>query len=655
MVAEYDNSINPLEMLQFLSEQENIWPFLEDLGLDGAKLQSECIEAFQNDEDSRQEWVEKHDEAMKLALQVADKKSYPFDNASNVIYPLITTGTVQFAARCYPNLVANREVVKPKVVGDDTGLYKVDPQSGQPVPVVLPGTKAERGTRVARYMNHQLLEVDQGWEEDTDRMLHYVPVAGCGFRKRWWDNGPKSKFVTAKNLVVNYSAQSLATATNISEIFPLEPYEITERVRSGLWDEEQVARFFTPETDKEARDFVEMHTRYDLDGDGYPEPYIVWFDRDTGTVVRVAGNFGNVEEDGQQVLSIRPRTYYIKYSFIPNPDGGFYDIGFGWLLGPINRAVNTSINQLNDGAHLLNAPSGFLGRGFRIKGGDTRLRPGEFKPVDAYGDQIKNNIHQLQFAGPSPVTLQLLQLMISSGQDISSVKDIMMGGGDSQIAPTTALTMVEQGSKQFSAIYKRLHRAMRDEARLLMAHNAEHAQEIGEDYMSVNDDGDGDPLELEANNDVVPVTDPAMVSEASSMAKAEALMQMAMNGVVDMEFARDRWLAAANIENAEEAKPKSQGPSPEQLIEMSKREAESRRIDILELETEAKALEMRTRAIKNLADAEAAEEGQNLAQYQAQVDATQRVLDEIRRDREMRQKEKELAQKAQAGGIPGMA
>lgn len=42
-----------------------------------------------------------------------------------------------------------------------------------------------------------------------------------------------------------------------------------------------------------------------------------------------------------EVLSIEPVNYYTKYSFIPNPDGGFYDIGFGRLLGPINESANT--------------------------------------------------------------------------------------------------------------------------------------------------------------------------------------------------------------------------------------------------------------------------------------------------------------------------
>ena len=36
-------------------------------------------------------WTERHESAMKLAMQVKEAKSYPWQDASNVKYPLLTT------------------------------------------------------------------------------------------------------------------------------------------------------------------------------------------------------------------------------------------------------------------------------------------------------------------------------------------------------------------------------------------------------------------------------------------------------------------------------------------------------------------------------------------------------------------------------------
>jgi chaperonin GroES len=632
--------------LEELAQQENIMDALEDAKI--AKMASECVQRFKEDEASRSEWLENHDEAMNLALQVAEDKSYPFNKASNVIYPLVTTAAVQFGSRAYPAIIAGREVVKAAVIGDDSGQYAVDPQApDQPEEVVAPNAKLEKGGRLAKFMNFQLLELEEEWEEDTDRLVHYLPIAGCAFRKRWWDGGSRSKFITAKDLVVNYNAQALDTATNIGEVFELQPYEVKERVLAGRWSKEYVERFLT-DNQTEAREFVEFHTRYDLDEDGYPEPYILWFDRKTGTPVRVTANVEAIErnQDGQ-VARVTPNRFYTKYDFIPNPDGGFYGIGFGILLGPINRSVNTAINQLNDAAHWQNAPSGYIGKGLRIKGGDTRHRPGEFKRVDAYGSVLKDEIYQMQFDGPSAVTFQLLGLMINSGKDISSVQDIMLGGGDSNTAPTTALAMVEQAGKQFSAIYKRIHRALKEELRMLRMLNARNVQEIQDIYMEVLDDPAASPEDFEAMAEVVPVTDPQMVSETTAMAKAQIVLDLANQGRVDQQEATRRVLLASGIEDIASLEPQPQGPSVDEQVKMLKIENDRMRIALQARELEAKIANLDTESIKNLAQAEAEEEGVQINAFLAQLEEMKEILNDAR---EMERMAREPANPGLPGG-----
>ncbi|MDE2471035.1 MAG: hypothetical protein KGL35_20400, partial [Bradyrhizobium sp.] len=59
----------------------------EERGLIGRRVRR----GFEIDDESRTEWKDKAHKAMEAALQVRKSKSFPFDRASNVKYPLLTT------------------------------------------------------------------------------------------------------------------------------------------------------------------------------------------------------------------------------------------------------------------------------------------------------------------------------------------------------------------------------------------------------------------------------------------------------------------------------------------------------------------------------------------------------------------------------------
>ena len=62
--------------------------------------------------------------ATKLALQLVEPKSYPWEGAANVKFPLLTIAAMQFAARAYPALVKAPDLVKFRVQGNDEGGEK---------------------------------------------------------------------------------------------------------------------------------------------------------------------------------------------------------------------------------------------------------------------------------------------------------------------------------------------------------------------------------------------------------------------------------------------------------------------------------------------------------------------------------------------------
>src|ERR1700691_3358484 len=57
------------------------------------------------DENSRSDWKDKAEKAMKFATQEAEEKQYPWPKSSNIVFPLITQAAIQFNARTYPAII----------------------------------------------------------------------------------------------------------------------------------------------------------------------------------------------------------------------------------------------------------------------------------------------------------------------------------------------------------------------------------------------------------------------------------------------------------------------------------------------------------------------------------------------------------------------
>lgn len=612
----------------------------EDLEADElALLGRRVVDQYNIDKASRSDWEERNEKALKLAMQVAEPKNHPWPGASNVMYPLLTTAAIQFAARAYPAIVQGKDVVKGKVVGSDDGLPVIgedgqpvmqppdpnDPE-GQPQPQwqIPPGAKRAKAERIARHMSYQLIEEMEDWEEDTDKLLHMLPIIGCVFRKTYFsrEQGHNvSEMVPAMKLVVNNGTRSLATVPRITQEFELYPYQITERVRDGLFlDIEMGSPPQAPEDEDAEHDFLEQHRFIDLDDDDYPEPYIVTVHKETVKVVRIVANYDEksvfTNEKGE-VSKIRRVEYFTKYPFLPAPDGSFYDIGFGILLGPISASVNTSLNQMLDAGHLQNMGGGFIGRGARIKAGPLRFRPGEWKPVNISGRALKDNIFPFPAGGPSPVLFQLLGLLIEAGKEISSVKDVLTGESPAgaNASPTTTLALIEQGLQVFTAIYKRVYRAEKRELKKLFRLNGRFLPP--KSYFTVLDEPEA--IERDDYNDegvdVVPVADPSVVSSMQKLARAQLLMEHKDDPYLDGKEVRRRFFEQAGVEDVDTLLVDELPPNPRMLEAADKIEVEKKKLTLKWLELEIKNAKTQAEIIKLLADAEGVEAGEQIEMY----------------------------------------
>ena len=562
------------------------------------KIGVQVVRDFDNDLLSRSSWEKRTEASLKLALQVAENKNFPWANASNVKFPLITIAALQYHARSYPVLIDSDLPVKCRVVGDDKD-----------------GLRALRSTRVEQHMSYQLLEEDEDWESEMDKVLITQPIIGCAFKKTYRDVVNKhnvSENVLARDLVVNYWTKSLETAPRVTHILQMQKNEIYERTARGLWLEgisegrqqqyssvamgnplqnaqDKAQGMQPPEPNDESTpiEILEQHRFIDFDGDGYAEPYIVYVRRDNKKVARIVARYTDKDVERNKddvILSIKAEQYFTKYPFIPSPDGGFYDLGFGVLLGPLNESINTIINQLVDAGTMANTAGGFLSRGIKLRGGNYSFNPMEWKHVDTTGDDLRKGIVPLPVREPSQVLFTLLNLLINYGERIGGSVDILSGQNPGQNTPAeTTRTMAEQGMKIFNGIFKRTHRSLKQEFRKLYRLNQIFVTD-NTPYVS-NAKGTGIVLASDYEGpvtDVMPTADPSITSDAQRLNQAAAIAARvaATPGLYNRYEAEYTFLKAIKVTNIDRILPDPKGPNavpppvnPKVQIEQMKQQA----------------------------------------------------------------------------------
>jgi chaperonin GroES len=529
------------------------------------KIGSKVVDDFEIDKDSRSSWEKDYKEIKKVALLAVEKKTWAGKIVSNVKYPLVMTASIHFSSRAYPEIVKGREICKGVVVGKDPT-----------------GEKSKAAQRLSDHMSYQLLE-EMDWELELDQLLTSLPILGCMFKKTYrcgLEERNISELVFPEKLVVNYWCKDLETAARVTHIIELSHNEIVERINAGVFIDLDVDKLGPPDPnsiseENDAPDsgndddapyiFLEQHRWYDLDKDGYQEPYIVTVHHKSQKVVRITARYdldGIKTNEKKEIVRIKPVNYFTRFIFMNSPDGCFYGLGFGKLMFGINQTVNTILNQLIDAGTASNRQSGFISKQLKLGGSDGyQLAIGEWRTVASSGDDIRKNIIPIPTKEPSQVLFTLLQFLVEAGKELSSVSDVMSGESPAANVPAAStLAVIEQGLKVFSGIFKRLYRSLKDEfkkiARLNRMYKPENYNIILDDP-SANIEADYSDTSL----DVVPVADPTNASDMMRSLKAEALLKMLGQGLNDNEI-KKRYLLSLGIENVETIMPQENAPPP---------------------------------------------------------------------------------------------
>ncbi len=608
-----------------------------------------AVDNYTRDLGTRVNWERRTQAAMNLAMQVSGEKTFPWPNCSNVLFPLVTIAAMQFHSRAYPSLIDGEKVVKCRVVGEDSqGQAKV------------------RAKNISEHMSWQCLEQDEGWEEGLDRGLLNLAIIGCGFLKTYQSGSldyPVSEYVHAKDLVVNYWATSIESARVKTHIIPMYGNTIYERVKRGVYRDVLDEDWFVngaaipdtqdnkdsdnrkglqPPADQADAPFttLEQHCYLDLDCDGYEEPYIITLEETTGQVLRIVTRFERIEDvefnAKSEIVKITPTEYFTKLSFIPSPDGGLLDVGFGLLLGPLNESVDTAINQLFDAGTLANTAGGFLGRGAKIKGGVYNFAPFSWNRVDASGDDLRKSIFPLPVREPSGILYNLLGLLIEYTNRVAGSTDTMMGENPGQNTPAqTTQLMLEQGQKIYSAIFKRIWRGLKKDFKKRFTLNAIYLPDGSVPF------GDGKSVTREMYSigaaSVIPAADPNVTSDGMRFAQA-ALVREAAAGVAGYDAAavERAYLSAAGVREIDVLYPgiEKTGPGPADVkiqIQEMKNQMLTKQLEMEQMKfaltmqeqfrlNSAKIMELEASAAKMMVEAQTEPQRANVEAFRASIE-----------------------------------
>lgn len=599
------------------------------------RIGQEVIANYNADRSTMADWLNGVTASIDMVDGKAGAKTYPFVGASNIRYPVILTAAMQFNARAYPTVVPSEDVVKAKTFGQDPT-----------------GQKAERADRVSKYMSWQLVYDAPDWERDTDRLTLQLPVVGDVFRKVSFDGDRAlSRLIAPGKLIANDNCSSIDVAPRITEELPdMFPHEIDERVRDGRFIEiEYGLTAAEKESEQPPQQFLEQHARFDLDKDGYPEPYIVTVHRETTSVVRIVADFDHLTVDYEtgmtgefgldgmpvarptKIKKIARKSYFVHYQFLPSPKGKLFGLGLGRLLSDITAGINSAFNMIYDAGHYASLGGGFIGTRFRVKGAASRpFRPGEWRHVDADGADIRQSMVSMTYPGPDQTMFAVLGMLMDAAKEVSSTQDVLTGDANTaNMQPTTLMAMIEQGLKVFTAAYKRLFLGLRKEYGLIAAINARHLGAA--EYTAFHDAPDGqmfDPAQdfSAQGMDIAPVADPNATTKMQQMAKAQLLMDMAGKGMINPEAAAMRVLEAADIPERENLMPQPDPAAQQAQMMAAQMQMEQMRLGLMQAQADieltlAKVEDARASAMKDMANIEQGEERTRLDAIKIMLEA----------------------------------
>ena len=522
-------------------------------------ISTDVIENFNADKDSRAEWESMFERGFDLLGLKLEEGSEPFQGACTAVHPLLIESAVKFQSKASGELFPATGPVKAQILGAAT------PE------------KEMQSNRVQNFMNFQLTEQMPEYFDEFERMLFHLPLIGSAFKKIYYSSTlkrPVSEFIPIDQFYVSYYASDLRNADRYTHVIRKSPVDMKLDMRAGVYKDINLpspsqlssSGFATkidnilgisPSYDNDPQYIIlEQHCYLDIEEEGVPSPYIVTVEEQSREVLSIRRNYKQDDSNKEK------RSHFVHYRFVPG--FGFYGLGLIHFLGNLTMSATAAMRSLIDAGQFANLPGGFKAKGVRMVGDNDPIAPGEFKEVEATGIDLSRAIIPLPYKEPSQTLFQMLGFVTAAGQKFADSTEQVISDAASYGPVGTTMALLEASSKFFSAIHKRLHKAQKDEFRILAQIDydylpEEYPYEVPfEDRSIFKSDFDG-------RVDIIPVSDPNIPSNAHRMMLANMALQMAQQsppGMFNIEELNRTILSAANMPNLEQILPPKIEPQP---------------------------------------------------------------------------------------------
>jgi hypothetical protein len=530
-----------------------------------ATIAGELIGLFDDDINSRKDWVDTYVEGIELLGLKVEDRTEPWPGACSVYHPLLTEAIVKFQAETMVETFPASGPVKTRIIGKQT------PE------------KEEAAVRVKEDMNYQLTEKMPEYRPEHERMLWGLGLSGNAFKKVYYDPSlkrQKAVYVPAEDVVMPYGAESLETSPRVTHVMRKTENEIKRLQIAGFYRDVELGEpsHVLDEIEKKIAEklgfnatmddrfkVLEMHIDLDLSEYGYEDgyaddsglalPYVITIEKGTSNILAIRRNWTPDDETKQK------RQHFIHYEYVPG--FGVYALGLVHLIGAAAKSGTMLLRQLVDAGTLSNLPGGMKARGLRIKGDDTPIAPGEFRDVDVPSGTIRDNILPLPYKEPSSVLMTLMDKIIEEARGFANSSDLQVSDMSAQAPVGTTLAILEQTVKVMSAVQARIHYAMKQEFKLLAGIIRDYTPE---EYSYEPEEGDRQAKQSDYDMvEVIPVSDPNAATMAQKVVQYQAVMQMASQypQIYDMVELNRQMLEVLGIKNigklipaAEDEKPK---------------------------------------------------------------------------------------------------
>lgn len=522
-------------------------------------ISSDLIELIEKDKQARKKRDEQYEEGIRRTGLGDDAPGgAQFDGASRVVHPVMAEACVDFASSAIKELFPPSGPVKTDHIG------------------IVTKEQVERGTRKKELMNWQLTKQMPEYFDELEQLLSQMPLGGAQYLKMRWDEAlrrPVAEFVPIDEILLPYAATSFYTAQRLTHRQLITRHTYEERVDSGFYRETNaISEGETPEQTSSAlandkiegnedtaynedglRAVLEVYTWLEVEDPLVKEgkaPYVLHIDEHSEEVLAIYRNWD--DED----LSLEKLDWIVEFKFIPWR--GAYGIGLPHLIGGLSAALTGSLRALLDSAHINNAPSMLKLKSARgVPGSNTTVNITEVTEIDAPPNvtDIRQLAMPMPFNPPSPVLFNLLGFLTEAAKGVVSTAEEKIANAGNQMPVGTAMALIEQGSKVFSAIHGRLHRSQAKVLEILCRINskwldeADQEQKLGKVLATKQD--------FIGSMDVVPASDPNIFSETQRYAQLQALLQMSQDQRVQWNVNKiyERLLNLMHVSQPEEMLP----------------------------------------------------------------------------------------------------